>query len=587
MPRHIGMLEHMLAFFVVLASATAWAEDRMIDGSFNNKLFPDAGAAGRPMIRFGYGARFAGDGSGSEIFQYPTRENPRVISNTIFAQTTNVYSAANLSDIAWVWGQFLDHDIDLSLTDPAAGRADIPVPPGDILSPGPIPFTRSKYVLTSLASGGTRREQVNEVTSYIDASVVYGSDYARAAALRTDSGAGARLLTSAGNLRPLNTMGLENENVRHLPEDQLFAAGDIRSNENVALTSLQTVFLREHNRLVDRIEVLQPTLSPEQTYQLARKLVGAEIQIVTYKEFLPAIMGDYAPKAEDYVYDSTGPATITNAFAHAAYRFGHSMLSSSLLLADSSGPVGQLTLTESFANPNLLVSDPNKVDEILAGLLLQRAQEVDTLLVDDVRNALFGTPGQGGSDLAALNIQRGRDHGLPDYNTLRRAFEDVKVGTQTVGDDGFFSLGSITDFSQITSDEAKAQLLMALYGSVDNIDAWVGGLAEDRLPGASMGPLMAAIIGNQFTRLRDHDRLFYLSAALGLYTSDGLGGFILDQDIAAIVDLDRITLSQILEFNTGLTGLHADVFYVPEPACLAILIMGAGLILCGKHRRKR
>jgi len=170
---------------------------------------------------------------------------------------------------------------------------------------------------------------------------------------------------------------------------------------------------------------------------------------------------------------------------------------------------------------------------------------------------------------------------------LRRAFEDVKVGTQTVGDDGFFSLGSITDFSQITSDEAKAQLLMALYGSVDNIDAWVGGLAEDRLPGASMGPLMAAIIGNQFTRLRDHDRLFYLSAALGLYTSDGLGGFILDQDIAAIVDLDRITLSQILEFNTGLTGLHADVFYVPEPACLAILIMGAGLLVCKKHRLKR
>ncbi len=362
------------AIVTLLLVDTPWtrAEDRTIDGTFNNRQFVTSGAAGQPMIRFGYGAQFPGDGSGSTIFTAPERANPRVISNAISAQTGDVFNDRNLSDLTWMWGQFIDHDIDLSITDPAAGTAPIPTPASDVLGPGPIPFTRSKFVLAP-GNSGLRREQVNEITSYIDASVVYGSDAARAAALRTDNGVGARLIVGASNLLPLNTTGLANDNPTPTPGNQLFVAGDIRANENVGLTSMQTVFAREHNRLVDIIQTQRPSISDEQTYQLARKIVGAEMQAITYNEFLPAILGSHAPRAEDYSYDPTGPADITNSFAHAAYRFGHSMLSSQLQLVGADGTsAGSIELSDAFFNPAFLTDDPTRIDQLLRGAAAQR-----------------------------------------------------------------------------------------------------------------------------------------------------------------------------------------------------------------------
>jgi hypothetical protein len=91
-----------------------------------------------------------------------------------------------------------------------------------------------------------------------------------------------------------------------------------------------------------------------------------------------------------------------------------------------------------------------------------------------------------------------------------------------------------------------------LYGSVDNIDAWVGGLAEDHLPGASMGELVTAALADQFTRLRDGDRFFYLGQAAGL--ADG--------DIAAIVDIDDVSLAWVIRNNTGIKKIQDNVFFV-------------------------
>ena len=90
-------------------------------------------------------------------------------------------------------------------------------------------------------------QQVNTITAYLDGSMIYGSDATRAAALRTFSG--GLLKTSAGDLLPFNTDGLaERQRRSHFPDDsQLFLAGDVRANENVELTALQTLFVREHN----------------------------------------------------------------------------------------------------------------------------------------------------------------------------------------------------------------------------------------------------------------------------------------------------------------------------------------------------
>ncbi len=151
-------------------------------------------------------------------------------------------------------------------------------------------------------------------------------------------------------------------------------------------------------------------------------------------------------------------------------------------------------------------------------------------VIDDVRNFLFGQPGQGGFDLAALNIQRGRDHGLADYNSVRAAY----------------GLPRVHQFSDITSDSTLQQQLKQLYGSVDNIDLSVGGLAEDHLPGASIGPLFARIIADQFTRLRDGDRFWYQNQF----------------SPAEAQRLSHVTLADIIRLNSTTTNLQPDVFFL-------------------------
>ena len=423
-----------LAFVWASASSGSLrAEDRTIDGTNNNLLNPSQGAANTRLIRGfpnEYEEEYAGTNIGAMIteFTIPHRPNARDISNLVSAQTDSVLSARGLSDYLWIWGQFLDHDISLSTTsNGAVVNGSEPIPIHSVQDPlfpsGSVPFTRHNFVTGACVVGPPGcRQQINEVTSYIDGSGVYGTDNVRAAALRTAGGTGAQLRTSTDNLLPLNDgpVPFPNENNGPLPDNLLFLAGDIRANENVLLTSMHTLFVQEHNRLVDKISILQPGLLPEEQYQLARKIVGAEIQIITYNEFLPALIGPAAPNPANYSYDNTIDPTITQSFAHAAYRFGHSTVSPNLRRVSNDGAsLGSLSLSNAFFDPTILSGDASQLDLLLKGAATQISQEVDTKVVDELRNMLFGPPGAGGMDLAAINIHRGRDHGLPDYNTLR------------------------------------------------------------------------------------------------------------------------------------------------------------------------
>jgi hypothetical protein len=525
-------------------------EFRTIDGTGNNLANPSQGAADTQQIRFGYGDDFPDD-FGDAIITEPERTNPRTISNVIHAQTGGVPSDRHLTDWAFQWGQWITHDMDLTGNGPefnvlSTGEVGdfsiLILDPNDPLGPNPIPFNRSQYVpgtgvpddpATPDVDESVRRDVVNNVTSYIDASMVYGSDAMRAAALRTMQG--GKLKTSAnGQLLPLNTAGLPNADALGLG-NRLFLAGDVRANEQVGLTVTHTLFVREHNRLASRIRNEFPSLSDEQIYQLARRIVGAEMQIITYEEYLPAVLGDLAPKPEDAVYDPTLDASVTNSFAHAAFRFGHSQISPATLLVNNSGQtVGSLSIAAAFFNPDFLKNNPGNIAHVLKGLASQEGQENDVLLVDGIRNSLFGPPGAGGLDLAALDIQRGRDHGLPDYNNLRARY----------------GLEEVTTFAEISSDPAIQAKLEQLFGNVDNIDPFVGALADDHLPGTSAGALIHAIVGNQFVRLRDGDRFFYTNDAL------------LDSDLVRrVIDLDRVSLAQIIRWNAGVQGLQDNVFF--------------------------
>jgi hypothetical protein len=523
-------------------------EFRTFDGTNNNLAQPMQGAAETRQPRIGYGAQFP-DGYGDAIITSPQRPNPRTISNVLNAQTGSVPSARGVTDMVFHWGQFITHDLDLTSNGPqfnelfTGGVGDFRIAiedPNDPLGPNPIPFNRSRYdPLTGtpdIFPGTTRlnrREVINSVTSYIDASMVYGSDQVRADALRTFQG--GKMKTSAGNLLPFNTVGLPNDDPFGLGS-QLFLAGDVRANEQPGLTALHTLFVREHNRLADLISGANPSLTDEQIYQAARRIVGAQIQAITYNEYLPSIMGfDLAPKASDAVYNPNVNAAVTNAFAHAVFRFGHSQISEQALIVNNlNQTVGTLTIRDAFFNPGFLQSSPNILGFYLKGTASQISQETDLFLVDGVRNNLFGPPGAGGTDLAALDIQRGRDHGLPDYNTLRNAY----------------GIGRVTTFDQITSDPALQAQLQALFGTVDNIDPWIGALAEDHIPGSSAGPLVHALVGSQFIRLRDGDRFFYT-----------VDTFIQSDFVKSIVDVNTVRLSDIIKWNTNIFNIQDEVFF--------------------------
>ncbi|HEX4413875.1 MAG TPA: peroxidase family protein [Lacipirellulaceae bacterium] len=552
----------LLPTALLFVAAVALAEDRSYDGTGNNLFHSTWGAANTDLIRIAPAAYDDGYASPRGSTD-PTLPGARLISNTVVAQTTMMPNAHEMTDWVFQWGQFIDHDLDL--TNPAAvpEEFDIPIPKGDSTfdptSTGTavMPFTRSEYDPATGTGPGNPRQQINEITSYIDGSQVYGSTAARADALR--SHVGGKLLTSAGDLLPFNTMGLPNGTGGAPDPTQYYVAGDIRANEQIGLTSIQTLFMREHNRLADQVAAQNPTWTDEQVYQRARKLVGAEIQVITYKEFLPALLGSAAPGVNS-VYNPNVNASVATEFSTALFRVGHTMLSPQLLRIQNDGtpaPGGPMSLRDAFFLPTNLSSGPHELDYLLKGLASDQQQEVDMHIVDDVRDFLVGEPGAGGFDLASLNIQRGRDHGLPDYNTMRAAY----------------GLPKVTSFAQISSDPAIQVGLQSLYGDVNKIDPWVGALSEDHLEGSQIGPLITAGLVDQFTRDRDGDRFWYLRDA--------------DFSASDLDYLNNLSLSDVIKWNTSITNLQSNVFFmaVPEPSAATLLVLGA--IVTGTLSKRR
>ena len=430
----------------------------------------------------------------------------------------------------------MDHDLDL--TDGAEESADILVPEGDAFfdpnSTGAqvITFNRALFDAATGTDASNPREQENEITSWIDGSMIYGSSVERNAALRE---AGTPFLkTSAGNLLPFNEGSLTNANGFITDPTALFLAGDIRANEQLGLTVMHTLFVREHNRIAQNLLDDDPDADSEAVYEQARRLVIAKIQVITYQEWLPVLLGPDAIPAYSGYDDDINP-TIFNEFSVAAFRLGHSMLNEQLLRLDATGAEiagGQLDLTSSFiTGPTSLVSEED-LDPILRGFATQLHQEIDPLVVDDIRNFLFGQPGSGGFDLASLNIQRGRDHGVPGYNDMREAM----------------GLTRVTQFGQITSDNDLAEALFDTYGDVNEIDLWVGGLAEDNVSGSQLGELFQAIMVRQFTALRDGDRFWW------------------EEDLTSS-ERDRVrdtTLAEIIRDNTEIgSEIQDNVFIAP------------------------
>lgn len=512
---------------------------RTLDGFGNNFENPEWGSAGSSL------AGWTGNGFHDSIAE-PSgvfRPNPRLVSNVLMDQEAYIPDPMNLTEFVWVFGQFIDHDITLVAQNPAE-MIPIKIPLNDEhFEPGRfLPFFRSYAAHGSGESSQNPRRYENEITAFIDASTVYGSDEERANWLRTFSK--GRLKTSGNGLLPWNTIDGEfnsppDPNAPVMDNEtgisnKYFVAGDVRANEHPLLIAMHTLFVREHNRICDSLSALYPHWDDELLYQRARKRVGAIIQSITYYEWLP-VMGFQVDPA--LPYDPEIDPSISNVFSAAAYRLGHTMITDEIISVttqNDSVVMEAIPLKSAFFNP-LLIPLGGGIEPYLAGIQNRIQQKVDLKVVDGVRNFLFGEPSAGGLDLAAMNIMRGRDRGLPDFNAVR----------ENIGLERYNSL------DELTEDPALIHQLTFLYGNVDNLDPWVGMLCEEHEEGIIAGELLKVIIERQFSNLLRGDR-FYFERDPGLTEED-----------KRIIRNTR--LGDVIRRNTALKNIREHVFIYQSP----------------------
>ncbi|MBI1860796.1 MAG: peroxidase family protein [Deltaproteobacteria bacterium] len=331
------------------------------------------------------------------------RPSPREISNRLFVQEGDAPDEHGISDWAWQWGQFLDHDI--SLSEPVANDGEpflIAIPTGDpIFDPQGkggqwMPFVRSYHSVTG-DSPQNPREQLNQVTSFIDASQVYGSDTTRDKTIRVggaDSLDPAPFLVSSNDtnqdgeyLLPRNVFHVANCSYGVQAKENLFLSGDVRTNEVPGLITIHTIFMREHNRVAKEYVTRFPQASNDTAFQYARKWLGGEMQVITYTEFLPALLGDLAPGLGGQYNPELDPG-LSNEFTTVLFRFGHSMIPSTLARVDKSRRrEASIPLHDAFFEPKW-VSKSSDLDLIVRGLASQVSQRIDLKVVEPLRSYL-------------------------------------------------------------------------------------------------------------------------------------------------------------------------------------------------------
>jgi peroxidase len=491
---------------------------RSIDGSGNNLAHPDWNKANTDFAR-ATPAEFAGD-DGHTMVGGP---NPRDISNIVVAGHGDDANPQGLSGMMYAWGQFVDHDLDLEAVTGTAGDATIHLSGPDPDLPGvtEIPLSRAD-IDPATGTAAKPGAAINTITGWMDASQVYGSDQATADSLRLADG---HMKTSAGDLLPV----VQAPN----PADpsqmvNMFAAGDARAQENPDLTALQTLFVREHNYQVDLAHQKHPNWTGDQLYQYAKAVVTAEIEHITYDEFLPHLLGAGAITPY-HGYNPNVDPRITEEFAGAAFRLGHSLVSAEI---DGINNQGADTSTQSLKDVFFETADAfaanGGADGLLRHLTADLSNKLDVHIVDDLRNFLFAPPDA--MDLAAINIQRGRDLGIESFNDVRAAL----------------GLAKYTSFDQITHDAATVAALKQAYNNdIDSVDTWTGGLAEDPVNGGMVGQTFSRIIAMQFEDLRDGDRFWYQNQ-----------GF----DQQTLATINNTTLSDVIMRNTDTDFMQPDAF---------------------------
>lgn len=552
----------------------------------NNRLNTRWGSSNTPFTRW-LPAEYQDEISLPKGWDPELRINRRIlplvreVSNRILStDNSDVESDPLYTHLVTIFGQWTDHDLTFTPHSPvirsfsngidcdkSCERTEpcfpIQIPEHDPRfrnhSEECIPFFRSTATCGSGNNGhnfgiSTVRQQMNTLTSFIDLGQVYGSDEAKARFLRdltTDEGllrVNMEFTDNGRELLPFTDMGANMCATRaritndvSIEEVPCFLAGDERSNENIGLSSLHTLLLREHNRLARALAKLNPHWNGERLYQESRKIMGAYFQVITFRDYLLHIVGPdvLAKQLSDYPgYDESVDPSISNVFATAAYRFAHLMVQPFMFRLnetyDEHPEFPSPLLHRAFFTPWRILFEGG-LDPILRGLVGRRAKlnTQEHMMHDELRERLFEFSKELALDLAALNMQRGRDHGLPGYNDWRKFC-------------GLSEPRNRRELRQVLNNNRLARDLIRLYRTPRNIDVWVGGVAEPFVDGGRVGPLFACLIATQFQRIRQGDRLWWENDKV--FTEDQRES------------LRQASLSRIICDNTGIAKVPAKPF---------------------------
>ncbi|XP_076465634.1 dual oxidase 2-like isoform X2 [Babylonia areolata] len=491
----------------------------------------------------------------------PNRPNPFRISDTAHAGDSGQGSVQNRTAMLVFFGQQLVEEI-MDVQRPGCPREffNIPVPPGHPYNPGDrddlhMPFLRSRYNQRGGHSPNNPRQQLNEITPYIDGNLMYGAGKAVADAVRSFSGGRLAARDETAPIRdslpvsndirlPMaNPPSPRDHTLR--PVSRFYRLGNPRGLENPFLLSFGVLWFRYHNYWAARLQAEHSDWGDERLFDEARKRVIAQYQKLVFKDWLPEWLGRefFDPHTDYSYYDGTkNPYNgydpnvhpgISQEFQTAALRFGHTLVPSGVFTRknDAScaatraelekGPsagheVLGLRLCNSYWVSQEAIEDPQLgVDSLFLGLAFTKAEKEDRVIVSDLRGEVFGPLDWSRRDLAALNIQRGRDHGLPGYNDVRQAYGLPRKASWRDIADQSGSTAYVDDLTQ------ALDRLQALYGgsqAPDELDVFTGGLMESTEKGP--GELFRAVTIDQFLRIRHGDRFWYENRANGLLTED-------------------------------------------------------------------
>ena len=330
-------------------------------------------------------------------------------------------------------------------------------------------------------------EKANAVTSYLDLSTIYGSDYKTMHKVRSFNG--GRLRSNLRNILPFEDSS-----------KGIYFSGDDRVNQTPFLAIWHSIFKRNHNQLADKLAGVNRHWDEEKIFQEARKVNIAIYQKIIYEEWLPTFLGKKScSKFENVTYNADIDVSTTNEFSTASLRFFHSFISNKFMLVSDDMKVRSMNASDVVNKAKIL---EYFYDDVMRGLLHQKMQLVG--YSSELLNKLFKNQNEVGLDLLSMDILRGRDHGVPSYYKFLKHFNssaNIKV---------------FNDFSPHITPSGIIQLRQT-YKSVYDVDLIVGAAleiisqaessSESDLP--FIGPTFQCIITEQFKRFKAGDFFFY------------------------------------------------------------------------------